>query len=100
MPLDTSFQHPPSASARDRMEHRQTVAGGSSPFYDDEPRPAPLDTGITASCTCCSPPRRFVGTAGKTAEEWLTRHVERAAVDREQANASRRQTYAKQKSKV
>jgi hypothetical protein len=52
------------------------------------------------SCTCCSPPRRFVGTAGKTAEEWLARHAEGLTVGRaarEAVNAERRRkSYAKQ----
>lgn len=104
MPVNTSFQHLPNATARDKLEHRVTVAKGSSPFHADEPRPVPIDTGITASCTCCSPPRRFVGTAGRTPEEWLASHVEglteaRSARGsaREASNAKRRASYVKQK---
>jgi hypothetical protein len=72
--MDTSFKHPTSASAREKLEHRQALA--TSPFHATEPKPSPIDTDITASCTCCSPPRRFVGTAGRTLEEWLASHVE------------------------
>jgi hypothetical protein len=98
MPHDTPFKHPPSASAREKPEHRQALA--TSPFHATELKPSPIDTDITASCTCCSPPRRFVGTAGRTPKEWLARHVERAAIDREQVNARRRASYIKQKAKA
>jgi hypothetical protein len=84
------FRHPPNATDHEKLLRLQVLRAGSSPFYADEPKAPPIDTSVTATCTCCSPPRRFVGTAGKTAEEWLVRHVESAAVGREQANARRR----------
>jgi hypothetical protein len=96
MTIENLERHPPSASQRDQMEHRQVVQAGTSPFYD-EPMPPPIDTSVTASCTCCNPPRRFVGTAGKTAEEWLAAHVEGLTGRKATANARRRQAYAGQK---
>jgi hypothetical protein len=76
---------------QEQLAHRQIVAAGSSPFYPAETKP-PLDTSVTVSCTCCSPPRRFVGAAGKTADEWLARHAEGLAGRKATANARRRQT--------
>jgi len=49
MPHDTPFKHPPSASAREKLEHRQALA--TSPFHATELKPSPIDTDITASCT-------------------------------------------------
>jgi hypothetical protein len=84
---------------QEQLAHRQVLRGGTSPFVD-QPEAQPLDTSVTVSCTCCSPPRRFVGTAGKTAEEWLARHAEGLTVGRaarEAVNAERRRkSYAKQ----
>jgi len=60
---------------QEQLAHRQVLRAGTSPFVD-QPEAQPIDTDITASCTCCSPPRRFVGTAGRTPEEWLASHVE------------------------
>jgi hypothetical protein len=91
--MDTPFQHPPSASAREKLEHRQVLRAGTSPFAD-EPKAEPIDRTWIVSCSCCSPPRKFLN------DTFLAKHVERAAIDREQANARRRQTYAKQRSKV
>lgn len=97
---DKPYRHLPGKTAAEQLAHNLVVAKGSSPFYDDEPKPQPIDRTQIVTCSCCSPPRRFVGTAGKTAEEWLARHVERAAIDREQVNARRRASYIKQKAKA
>jgi hypothetical protein len=62
MPVDTSsFQqpHPPSTSAREKMEHRYVLNWGTSPFYD-EPKPEPVDRTKFVACSCCSPSRRFL----------------------------------------
>lgn len=63
MAIDTSFQHPPSATAQERMLHRVTITKGSSPFYADEDRSAPVDRSQIVSCTCCTPSRRFLSDA-------------------------------------
>jgi hypothetical protein len=97
MPIDRSYRHLPGRTAQEQLLHQLVVAKGSSPFYPDEPRPQPIDTSVTATCMCCNPPRRFVGTAGKTAEEWLAAHVEGLTGRKATANARRRQAYAQQK---
>jgi hypothetical protein len=94
---DKPYRHLPGKTAAEQLAHNLVVAKGSSPFYPDEPKAPPIDTSVTATCTCCSPPRRFVGTAGKTAEEWLARHAEGLTGRKATANARRRLTYAEQK---
>ena len=90
------FSHPPNATDHEKLLRLQVLRAGTSPFAD-QPEAQPLDTSVTVSCTCCSPPRRFVGTAGKTSEEWLARHAEGLTGRKATANARRRQTYAEQK---
>lgn len=91
-------------SAQDQLDRRLVLAAGASPFHKDKTVPVRPDTSVTLSCTCCSPPLRFVGTAGRTPDEWLARHVvgltARSAgrqAGKEAANAKRRESYAKQK---
>jgi regulatory GntR family protein len=67
MPIDTSFQHPPSTSGREKMEHRQVVQAGTSPFYGT-PRPQPVDRTRIVSCAECH--RHFLN------ETFLAAHTE------------------------
>lgn len=61
---------PSTVTARDKMEHRQTVAGGSSPFYGDEPRPAPIDRTKIVVCPVENCRRHFLN------ETFLAKHIE------------------------
>jgi hypothetical protein len=97
------FRHTPGGTATEQLQRRTVLRAGTSPLNGGEPKAQPLDTSVTVTCPCCSPPRRFVGIAGRTPEEWLAAHVEGLTADRaarESANAQRRKSYAKQKTNL
>jgi Bacterial regulatory proteins, gntR family len=64
------LQHPASTTAAERVQHRYVVAAGSSPFYDDEPRPQPIDRSQIVGCPADGCISRFLN------DEFLAKHME------------------------